>query len=78
MLGLRSCSGPDQSSKRSLLLSGVTLDLTVLLVHAGNEVAEAEVLDHGLEDGVFVDLDVLDLDLGSVGDLVHSALSFLL
>ena len=78
MLGYRSSSGPDQSSKRSLLLSGVTLDLTVLLVHAGNEVAEAEVLDHGLEDGVFVDLDVLDLDLGSVGDLVHSALSFLL
>jgi hypothetical protein len=25
-----------------------------------------------------VDLDVLDLDLGLVGDLVHSALSFLL
>ena len=64
--------------KDSLLLSGVTFDLTVFLVHAGNEVAEAEVLDHGLEDGVFVDLDVLDLDLGLVGDLVHSALSFLL
>ena len=64
--------------KDSLLLSGVTLDLTVFLVHAGNEVAEAEVLDHGLEDGVLVDLDVLDLDLGLVGDLVHSALSFLL
>ena len=40
--------------------------------------AEAEVLDHGLEDGVLVYLDVLDLDLGLVGDLVHSALSFLL
>ena len=64
--------------KDSLLLSGVTLDLTVFLVHTGNEVAEAEVLDHGLEDGVLVDLDVLDLDLGLVGDLVHSALSFLL
>ena len=54
------------------------LDLTVLLVHSGDEVAEAEVLDHGLKYGVFVNLDVLDLEFGVVGDEVHLALSFLL
>lgn len=40
--------------------------------------AQVEVFDHGLEDGVLVDLDVLDLDLGAFGDEVHLALAFLL
>ena len=55
-----------------------TLDLSVLLVHAGDEVTEAEVLDHRLEYGVLVNLDIVDLDFGVVGDEVHLALSFLL
>ena len=42
------------------LLSGAT---TFLLGHAGNEVLDAEVFDHGLESVVLEDFDVLDLDL---------------
>lgn len=56
-----------------------TLDLlTILLVKAGNEATETKILDHGLENWVFADLDVLDLDFGVVGDEVHLAFSFLL
>ena len=50
----------------------------LLLVEAGNEVAQVHVLDHGLEHGVSMDLDVFNLDLGAVGDEVHLALTFLL
>jgi len=50
--------------------------LTILLVKAGNEATETKILDHGLENWVFADLDVLDLDFGVVGDEVHLAFSF--
>ena len=51
--------------------------LLVVLVHAGDELAETEVLDHGLEGGVVGDLDVLDLELGALGDEVHLLLALL-
>ena len=54
------------------------LHVAFLLVEAGNQMAQVEVLDHSLEDGVAADLDILDLDLGAFGDEVHLALAFLL
>jgi len=50
----------------------------VVLLEAGDELPEAEVLDHLLEDLVVADIDLLDLDLGFLGDEVHLSLSFLL
>ena len=70
------CPVKTGQSREDSVLSA--LDLSVLLVHAGNEVTETEVLDHGLEHGVLVNLDIVDLDFGVVGDEVHLALSFLL
>ena len=55
-----------------------TLHVALLFVKAGNEMAQVEVLDHSLEDGVAADFNVLDLDLGAFGDEVHLALAFLL
>jgi len=52
--------------------------LALLLLHAGDEVLKVEVLDHLLEHWVLSNLDILDLNLGAVGDEVHLALSFLL
>lgn len=62
---------------RSLALSSSAAALGVLL-EAGDELADAEVVDEGLEDGVVSDLDLVDLDLGLVGDEVHLSLPFLL
>ena len=54
------------------------LSLVVLvLLHTGDELAETKVLDHLLENWVS-DLDVLNLDLRSIRDEVHLALTLLL
>ena len=51
---------------------------TFLLVEAGNKVTDTKVLDKFLKYLILVNLDVLDLNLGVVGDEVHLAFSFLL
>ena len=61
----------------SLLLLAGSAGL-LLLLGLGDESSDAEVLDEGLEGLVLVDFDVLDLDLGSVGDEVHLSFSLLL
>ena len=43
---------------------------------SGDELSEANILDH-LADDLVADFEVLDLELGSLGDEVHLALSFL-
>ena len=48
------------------------------LLGAWDESSDTEVLDHLLENLVVVGVDVLDLDLGSLGDEVHLSLSLLL
>ena len=50
----------------------------VVLLETRDELPDTEVLDHLLEDSVVADIDVLDLDLGLLGDEVHLSLSFLL
>ena len=50
---------------------------SLLLVHSGDELAEAKVLDHGLEDRVSVNFDVFNLEFGLVGDEVHLLLTLL-
>ena len=50
---------------------------SLLLVHSGDELAEAKVLDHGLEDRVSMDLDVFDLEFGFEGDEVHLSFTLL-
>eukprot|EP00351_Strombidinopsis_sp_SopsisLIS2011_P005191 CAMPEP_0116871824 /NCGR_PEP_ID=MMETSP0463-20121206/2327_1 /TAXON_ID=181622 /ORGANISM="Strombidinopsis sp, Strain SopsisLIS2011" /LENGTH=171 /DNA_ID=CAMNT_0004510937 /DNA_START=43 /DNA_END=559 /DNA_ORIENTATION=- len=60
----------------SLFVSVLSLVVLVLL-HTGDELAETKVLDHLLENWVS-DLDVLNLDLGSIRDEVHLALTLLL
>ena len=52
--------------------------LTVVLLETRDELSDAEILDHLLEDLVVLDLDLLDLDLGALWDEVHLSLSFLL
>merc|ERR1712083_980544 len=68
--------GGARSYIQSLSLLLVALAL-VLLLHLGDEVLNIEGLDKLLEDGVLADLDVLDLNLGLLGDEVHLTLSFL-
>lgn len=65
---LRSEFGLSDSS----LLSG-----SLLLVHSRDELAEAKILDHGLEDRVSVDLDVFDLEFRLEGDEVHLSFTLL-
>ena len=50
----------------------------VLVLEARNELLDAKILDHLLQDSVVLRFDLLDLDLRLLGDEVHSALSFLL
>ena len=59
----------------STLVSTLTL---LILLHAGNELSDAEVLDHLLEDSIVTGIDVGNLDLGFLGDEIHLSLSFLL
>jgi len=58
--------------------SSLGLVLVLLLLHGGDELPDTEVLDEGLEDGIAVDLDVLELDLGLFWDKVHLSFSLLL
>ena len=51
---------------------------TVVLLEAGDELSDTEVLDHLLQNLVVLDLDLVDLDLGAFWDEVHLSLSFLL
>jgi len=50
----------------------------VFLLETGNELSDTEVFDHLLEDLVVTGIDLLNLDLGFLGDEVHLSLSFLL
>ena len=50
----------DRWREKRSLLAGVA-GLLFALLHGGDEFSDVEVLDHGLENGV--DLDVLELDL---------------
>lgn len=59
----------------SVALSALTV---VVLLETRDELSNAEVLDHLLEDLVVLDLDLVDLDLGALWDEVHLSLSFLL
>ena len=52
--------------------------MTVVLLETGDELSDTEVLDHLLKNLVVLDFDLVDLDLGALGDEVHLALSFLL
>ena len=61
----------------SVASSATTTSLEVLL-EAGDELADTEVSDHGLEGLVVLGIDLLDLDLGLLGDEIHLSLSFLL
>lgn len=63
---------------KSLVVSATTATAAALLSEAGDESPDTEVLDHVLENLVVAALDVADLDLGLLGDEIHSALSFLL
>merc|ERR1711953_1065902 len=58
----------------SVALSALTV---VVLLETRDELSNAEVLDHLLEDLVVLDLDLVDLDLGALWDEVHLSLSFL-
>lgn len=52
---------------------------TVLFAgEARDELADTEILDHLLQDLVATSIDLLDLDLGLLGDEIHSALALLL
>jgi len=65
--------------KRSVSGAALLTTLTgVVLLETGDELAHTEVLDHSLEDLVVASVDLLDLDLGTLGDEIHLALSFLL
>ena len=52
--------------------------LAVVLLETGDELSDTEVLDHLLKNLVVLDFDLVDLDLGALGDEVHLSLSFLL
>lgn len=63
---------------RSLVSATTTATAAAFLSEARDESPDTEVLDHVLENLVVAALDVADLDLGLLGDEIHSALSFLL
>ena len=60
-----------------LALSAVATSL-VLPLHAGDEMSDAEVLDHLLQDSVVASIDVFHLNLGALGDEVHLSLTLFL
>ena len=62
----------------SVASSATAATLTVVLLEAGDELSDTEVSDHSLEGLVVLGIDLLDLDLGLLGDEIHLSLSFLL
>lgn len=62
----------------SVAASATVSTLTVVLLETRDELPDAEVLDHLLENLVVLGLDLVDLDLGALWDEVHLSLSFLL
>ena len=70
--------GPGRRLVESSRASALVAARPVVLGGVGDEVSDAEVLNELLEDWVVALVDVLDLDLGPLGDEVHLALSFLL
>ena len=62
----------------SVAASAVSTLMTVVLLETGDELSDTEVLDHLLKNLVVLDFDLVDLDLGALGDEVHLSLSFLL
>jgi len=74
-----SLSGRGSRSRLNCSFLSVAAGAThVVLLETGDELPDAEVLNHLLQDSVVAAVDLLDLDLGLLGDEVHSALSFLL
>ena len=65
------------SRRRSSVLAALATLVATLLLHAGHEVTDTEVLDQLLK-GLVLAHDVLNLDLGLLRDEVHLALAFLL
>merc|ERR1712079_379358 len=61
-----------------LLLTGSALTVQVLSLHAWDEVSDAEVLDHLLQDSVVASIDAVDLNLGTLGDEIHLSLALFL
>ena len=61
-----------------LLLTGSALTVLVLSLHAWDEVSDAEVLDHLLQDSVVASIDGVHLNLGAFGDEVHLSLALFL
>ena len=62
----------------SVAASAVSTLMTVVLLETGDELSDTEVLDHLLKNLVVLDFDLVDLDLGALGDEVHLSLPFLL
>ena len=58
--------------------AALTTLTVVVLLETGDKLSDTKVLDHSLEHLVVAGIDLLDLDLGTLGDKVHLALSFLL
>lgn len=69
---------PNSSGDENLCRQRHICSLAGLSLHLGDVLAHTEVLDQSLESGVSLHLDVFDLNLGSLGDEVHLALSFFL
>ena len=61
-----------------LLLTGSALTVLVLSLHAWDEVSDAEVLDHLLQDSVVASIDAVDLNLGALGNEIHLSLALFL
>ena len=62
-----------------LLLTGSAVaTVLVLPLHAWDEVSDAEVLDHLLQDSVVASIDAVDLNLGALGNEIHLSLALFL
>ena len=59
-------------------MGSVAGSAAVVLLETRDQLPNAEVLDHLLENLVVLDLDLVDLNLGALWDEVHLSLSFLL
>ena len=62
-----------------LLLTGSAVATPLVLpLHAWDEVSDAEVLDHLLQDSVVASIDAVDLNLGALGNEIHLSLALFL
>ena len=62
-----------------LLLTGSAAATPLVLpLHAWDEVSDAEVLDHLLQDSIVASIDAVHLNLGAFGDEIHLSLALFL